>query len=69
MHYGTVRCSSQLGGGVSAWPGVFAFCLVGGVHSPPWTDTCENITFPQILLRMVKIYSIVFLETLYQYGY
>ena len=32
----------------------------GGVHLPPvdrMTDTCENITFPQLLLRTVKICS------------
>ena len=47
----TVRCSGHLGGGgvpigVSAW---------GGVHLPHCgqTDTCENITFPQLLLRTV----------------
>ena len=32
-------------------------CLPGGVHLPPpvdrMTDACENITFPQLLLRMV----------------
>ena len=29
----------------------------GGVQLPPvkQTDTCKNITFPQLLLRMVKI--------------
>ena len=33
-------------GGVSAW-GVYI--------TPLWTDTYENITFPQLLLRTVKI--------------
>ena len=44
-----VRCSGRL-------LGVSAFCP-GGVHLPPCgqTDACENITFPQLLLRMVKI--------------
>ena len=43
----TVRCSSHLGGGLSAWQ--------GGVHTSPrgQTDTCENITFLQLLLRTV----------------
>ena len=39
-------------------------CLQGGgggsVHHPLWTEflthACENITFPQLLLRTVKIY-------------
>ena len=42
------------GGGVSAQGSV---CL-GAVHLPPvgrMTDACENITFPQLLLRMVII--------------
>ena len=35
-------------------------CLSGGdVHLPPWTEflthACENITFPQLRLQMVKI--------------
>ena len=49
----TVRCSSRLlGGGVSA-QGVSA----RGVYTSPrgQTDTCENITFPQLLLRTVII--------------
>ena len=54
----TVGCSGHLlgGGGMSAWG-----CLPGGLPrgwTPPpcgQTDTCENITFPQLLLRMVKI--------------
>ena len=33
-------------------------CL-GGVHLPPWTEflthACENITFPQLLFRTVKM--------------
>ena len=42
-----------LPGVVSTQGGV---CL-GGVHLPPrgQTDTCENITFPQLLLRTVNI--------------
>ena len=40
-------------------------CLPGGVHLPPprgQTDTCENITFPQLLLRTVKINTIFSFE-------
>ena len=53
-----VHCSGRQGGGVStqqgsAW-GVFAQGgLPGGGLTPPpsgHTDTCENITFPQLLL-------------------
>ena len=44
-------------GGMSAW-GVSAW--QGGVHLPPlWTEfltqTCENITFPQLRLRTVEM--------------
>ena len=57
-----VRCSGPLGGrGCMPRVGV---CLSGegvsaqvGVHLPPvdrMTDACENITFPQLLLRTVK---------------
>ena len=49
----TVRCSGHLGGDV---------CPVGGVcpggRTPPslgQTDTCKNITFPQLLLWTVTI--------------
>ena len=61
----TVRCSSHPGGGVctgGVYPGavsargrgVFLPC---GVYTSPrgQTDTCENITFPQLLLRTVKM--------------
>ena len=43
----TVRCSSHFGGRVSAWQ--------VGCTPPPrgQTDTCENITFLQLLLRTV----------------
>ena len=46
-------------------------CLPGGVYipacngadEPPWTEflthACENITFPQLLLRTVNIQSLV----------
>ena len=52
-------CVSAQGGclprGVSAWGG----SAQGGVHLTPWTefltDACENITFPQLLLRTVKM--------------
>ena len=53
----TVRCSSRLlGGGCLPGEGV---CLPNrgwGWESAPrgQTDTCENITFPQLLLRTVK---------------
>ena len=41
----TVRCSGRLGR-----------CLpTGGVHPRGQTDVCENITFPQLLLRTVNI--------------
>ena len=49
----TVLCSDRHGG-VSAW----RVSAQGGVHLPPvdrMTDTCENITFPQLLLRTVTI--------------
>ena len=60
-----VRCSGRLlgGGGVSAWGVVSAHGGLpgGGVcqtpHTPPRTEflthACENITFPQLLLRTV----------------
>ena len=65
----TVRCSGRLGG-VSVWgclptevsaQEVVVVCVcLGGVHLPPlWTEflthACENITFPQLLLRTVII--------------
>ena len=63
----TIRCSVRGGvsvQGVSAWGGL----LSGGgeVHHPCplWTEflthACENITFPQLLLRTVNIISFVF---------
>ena len=47
----TVRCSNHLGGGGGVCLGVCVHFL------PPCgqTDTCENITFPQLLWRTVKI--------------
>ena len=66
----TVRCSSHLGWGGGSLPGRGDVCLAGkgclpggrclpgrGCTPPPCgqTDTCENITFPQLLLRTVKI--------------
>ena len=60
----TVRCSSRLlrdgGGGQSQEGGV---CLPGGctpLPTPVDRHTCENITFPQLLLRTVKIYQTFF---------
>ena len=64
----TVRCRGRLGGGGWWWwwsgwwwclyRGVSAY---GGVHLPPTvdrkTDACENITFQQLLLRMVTTLS------------
>ena len=48
------RCLLR-GGGVSAWGGG-GVCLGGDVYHP-WTrfltHACENITFPQLLLRTV----------------
>ena len=36
-------------------------CPEGVYTSPRWhTDTCKNITFPQLLLRTVKIVTIKF---------
>ena len=40
-------------------------CMAGGgihgIHTPPWikflTHACENITFPQLLLRAVTIFQ------------
>ena len=61
MHSGrmrTVRCSGRRGGGggggVCPGEGV---CPGGGCTPPPCgqTDTCENIIFPQLLLRTVKM--------------
>ena len=52
----TVDCSGRRGGAAA---GVSA--QMGGVcpGRPPWTEflthACENITFPQLLLRTVKI--------------
>ena len=44
----SVRCSGRLGGEGGVYP--------GRCTPPPCgqTDACENITFPQLLLRMVK---------------
>ena len=47
----TVRCSGRLGGG-----GVFQHAMGQTPPPPPlWTEfltqACENITFPQLLLR------------------
>ena len=66
----TVRCSGRLGGGRCLPRGCLPWegCLPrgrgvcsGGLHSPRsplpvdrTTDACENITFPQLLLQMVK---------------
>ena len=58
----TVRCSGRLWGGVSAREGCLGGCLPRGVvlyTYPPvdrMTDACENITFPQLLLRTVIKY-------------
>ena len=50
----TARFSGHLGWEVPAGGGVVC---PGGVHLPPWTEflthACENITFPQLLLREV----------------
>ena len=43
----TARYSSHLGGGGGVCPGVV--CLPGGVHPHGQTDTCENITLPQLM--------------------
>ena len=54
-------------------------CAEGGgrawdTHTPPWTEflthACENITFPQLLLRAVIIYEFmervfIFVEPLF----
>ena len=63
----TVRCSSRLlggGGEVSASQEEGRVCLPAGGCTPlppcGQTDTCENITFPQLLLRTVKIYQTCF---------
>ena len=70
MHFSrmrTVRCSGRLGGGVcleGCLPG--GVSAQGGVapnpdpeaDTPPvdrMTDACENITFPQLLLRTVNM--------------
>ena len=54
MHYSkmcTVRCSGRLPGGGVVCPG--GVSPVGGDRQP---DTCENITFPQLLLRTINIH-------------
>ena len=79
---GTVHCSCHLGegvcqglsargclpgwGGGGFWPG----SLPGGVYPPVdrMTDARENITFPELLLRMVKIQDLQTLPTLCNYG-
>ena len=50
----TVRRSGHLGGGVSVQGGVSKHTM-GQTPSPlgRMTDACENITFPQLLLRAV----------------
>ena len=59
----TARFSGHLGWEVSAWGGGGVWLRGRGVcpwcvHLPPWpeflTHACENITFPQLLLRAVK---------------
>ena len=47
----TFSCSGRLLGGVGYLH--TGECLPGGVHPPGHIDTCENITFPQLLLRTV----------------
>ena len=50
----TVRCSGHFGGGVSAQGGVSQHTM--GQTLPlldRMTHACENITFPQLLLRTV----------------
>ena len=53
----TVSCSGRLGEGCLTrgarnWPGLV---WLGGCAPPPrgLTDTCKNITFPQLLLRTI----------------
>ena len=46
----TVRCSGRLQGGRVSSQGVYTSLLPLDWH------TCENITFPQLLLRTVIIY-------------
>ena len=55
---GCVPSAAVAVGGVSACPG--GVCPVhAGIHPPKWTEflthACENITFPQLLLRTVII--------------
>ena len=55
----TVRCSGRLGGG-SAWGGVCPVDPLDPEADTPLsteflTHACENITFPQLLFRMVII--------------
>ena len=57
----TVRCSGLLGGGggLCAQGGLPVGCIpaCNGADTPcGQTDTCKNITFPQLLLRTVMIY-------------
>ena len=67
----TVRCRGRLGEGASSIGGCLprVVCL-GEVYTPGprgrhphpvdrMTDTCESITFPQLLLRTVKIKNIM----------
>ena len=61
----TARLSGRLGGGVStvvdtpcpmACLDTHTYCPIACWDTPPWTDRhCENITFPQLLLRSIKL--------------
>ena len=54
-------CLPMVGVSAYGWGVCLGRCLpkgvsvLGGVHLPPVTDACENITFLQLLLRMVTI--------------
>ena len=43
--------------------GIYTPCPIVGwdTHTHLWTDTCKNITFPQLLLRVVNITLVIFL--------
>ena len=69
MHSSRCAPSAAVGVWGSVCLGVCVCVCVGGclprdvcAHNPPWTEflthTCENITFSQLLLQMVKMFAV-----------
>ena len=56
----TVRCSGHLlgEGGVCPWDVSARGCLPDPPNADRMTDACENITFPQLMLRTVKTVNV-----------